>query len=61
MLDWTCTCIGLGHDHDPWKCQRQAKIMGGICTDCAYWHVNHQLPEPEKKRVGVQRKAQPDA
>jgi len=32
-----CQCIALGHDHEPWKCQRESRVMGGDCDDCKKW------------------------
>jgi hypothetical protein len=44
-LDWTCTCIALGHDHEPFECDRQAKVLGGRCNDCTYWEFEHREKE----------------
>lgn len=47
-LSWVCTCIGQGHDHEAWHCQRISKIMGGLCQECLYWRFDHPESVPSE-------------
>ena len=37
---YACQCISLDHDHK-WgsQCDRKATWMGGVCTECRYFHT----------------------